>query len=57
MISVPVSESQMKQGRWISYSVYEITYLLGFSEPSVFHRFFKKLTGLTPVMYRDNLMT
>lgn len=39
-----------------SVSVCEIAYLLGFSEPSTFHRFFKKLTGHTPLMYRENLI-
>jgi len=35
------------------YSIDEITYLLGFSEPSVFHRAFKTWTGLTPGEYRS----
>lgn len=30
----------------------EIAYLLGFSEPSVFHRTFKRWTGITPGLYR-----
>lgn len=34
------------------YSIEDITHLLGFSEPSVFHRAFKKWTGLTPGQYR-----
>lgn len=33
-------------------SIAEISYLLGFSEPSVFHRSFKKWTGQTPTDYR-----
>jgi AraC-like DNA-binding protein len=34
------------------YTVDDITYLLGFSEPSVFRRAFKNWTGLTPGQYR-----
>jgi AraC-like DNA-binding protein len=36
-----------------NYSVEEITYLLGFSEPSVFRKAFKKWSGLTPREYRE----
>jgi AraC-like DNA-binding protein len=35
------------------YSVEEITYLLGFSEPSVFRKAFKKWSGVTPREYRE----
>lgn len=34
------------------YSINEIAELMGFSEPSTFHRAFKKWTGLTPGNYR-----
>lgn len=34
-------------------SIGEITYLLGFSEPSNFTRAFKRWTGLSPVAYRE----
>lgn len=34
------------------YSVEEITYLLGFSEPSVFHKAFKRWEGITPKQFR-----
>jgi AraC-like DNA-binding protein len=34
-------------------SVEEITYLLGFSEPSVFRKAFKRWSGLTPRQYRE----
>lgn len=34
------------------YSVEEITYLLGFSEPSVFRKAFKRWEGVTPGQYR-----
>lgn len=36
-------------------SINEITYMMGFSEPSTFHRAFKKWTGLTPGDYRLGL--
>jgi len=35
-----------------NYSVEQITYLLGFSEPSVFRKAFKKWAGVTPRQYR-----
>jgi len=35
-------------------SLGEITYLLGFSEPSNFTRAFKRWTGVSPIEYRDN---
>jgi AraC-like DNA-binding protein len=35
-------------------AISEIAYILGFSEPSAFHRFFKKQTGDTPFNYRMN---
>lgn len=34
------------------HSIAEISYMLGFSEPSVFHRSFKRWTGKTPRDYR-----
>lgn len=36
------------------YTVEDITYLLGFSEPSSFRRAFKTWTGLTPRQYRSS---
>ncbi|MBN1626053.1 MAG: AraC family transcriptional regulator [Deltaproteobacteria bacterium] len=36
------------------YSIDDITYLLGFSEPSVFRRAFKAWTGITPGHYRSS---
>jgi AraC-like DNA-binding protein len=36
-----------------NYSVEQITYLLGFSEPSVFRKSFKKWMGVTPGEYRQ----
>ncbi|MCP4755298.1 MAG: helix-turn-helix domain-containing protein [Proteobacteria bacterium] len=35
-------------------SIAEIAYLLGFSEPSAFHRSFKRWTGRTPTEYRTD---
>jgi AraC-like DNA-binding protein len=35
------------------YSVEQITYLLGFSEPSVFRKAFKKWAGVTPRQFRE----
>jgi AraC-like DNA-binding protein len=32
--------------------IYDIAFLLGFSEPSAFHRAFKRWTGITPKNYR-----
>jgi AraC-like DNA-binding protein len=40
-----------------NYSVEQITYLLGFSEPSVFRKSFKKWLGVTPREYRDSAFT
>jgi AraC-like DNA-binding protein len=37
-----------------NYSVEQITYLLGFSEPSVFRKSFKKWLGVTPREYRED---
>jgi AraC-like DNA-binding protein len=37
-----------------NYSVADITYLLGFSEPSVFRKAFKKWAGVTPAQYRES---
>lgn len=37
-----------------NYSVEQITYLLGFSEPSVFRKSFKKWMGITPKEYRES---
>ena len=37
-----------------NYSVEQITYLLGFSEPSVFRKAFKRWSGITPREYRES---
>lgn len=44
-----IAENYIKQN---NFSISEIAYMLGFSEPSAFHRFFKKWTGKTPKEYR-----
>lgn len=40
-----------------NYSVEEITYLLGFSEPSVFRKAFKRWQGITPRQYRESSLS
>jgi AraC-like DNA-binding protein len=40
-----------------NYTVEQITYLLGFSEPSVFRKAFKKWSGVTPREYRESTLT
>jgi len=40
-----------------NYSVEQITYLLGFSDPSVFRKAFKKWSGVTPREYRERGFT
>lgn len=39
-----------------SMPISEISYMLGFSEPSIFHRSFKKWTGLTPKSFRQEVL-
>ncbi len=38
-------------------SIQEIAYMLGFSEPSSFHHFFKRVIGMTAKDYRNQLST
>ncbi|MEJ2352724.1 MAG: AraC family transcriptional regulator [Anaerolineales bacterium] len=40
-----------------NYTVANITYLLGFSEPSVFRKSFKRWSGVTPREYRESTYT
>jgi AraC-like DNA-binding protein len=48
-----VRENLAKKYLCQDYTVEEITYLLGFSEPSVFRKAFKKWSGVTPSEYRQ----
>lgn len=34
----------------------EIAYMLGFTEPTAFYRYFKRATGMTAKQYRDNVL-
>jgi AraC-like DNA-binding protein len=48
-----IRERLAKQYLRENYTVEQITYLLGFSEPSVFRKAFKKWSGITPREYRE----
>jgi AraC-like DNA-binding protein len=39
----------------VDRSVYQVAYDLGFSDPSAFHRAFRRWTGMTPMQYRGKL--
>lgn len=45
-----LAERHLREGR---LAIGEITFLLGFSEASAFHRAFKRWTGVTPAAYRS----
>ena len=36
-------------------SLKEIAYMLGFQEPSAFHRYFKRVTGINTLEYRSSI--
>lgn len=36
-------------------SIYQAAFDMGFSDPSAFHRAFRRWTGMTPTQYRENL--
>ena len=50
-----VREKLAKKYLQENYSVEQITYLLGFSEPSAFRKAFKKWSGITPREYRGQV--
>ena len=52
-----IREKLAKQYLRDNYSVEQITYMLGFSEPSVFRKAFKKWVGLTPKEFRESSLT
>ena len=52
LIVTPHSDTAMRLLNQPQLSVAEVGYRLGFSEPSAFHRAFKRVTGLTPQDYR-----
>lgn len=47
--------SEIKKQLYQNKSTKEIAYEFGFSDPSNFNRFFKKLTGTTPLQYRKKM--
>lgn len=47
--------SEIKKQLYQNKSAKEISYELGFSDPSNFNRFFKKLTGTTPQQFRKKI--
>lgn len=47
--------SEIKKQLYQNKSAKELSYAFGFSDPSNFNRFFKKLTGITPQQYRKNI--
>lgn len=47
--------SEIKKQLYQNKSVKEICYELGFSDPSNFNRFFKKIAHITPQQYRKNI--
>ena len=50
-----IREKLAKQYLTENYTVEQITYMLGFSEPSVFRKAFKKWIGMTPKEYRESV--
>lgn len=42
--------------RYTDATISEIAYELNFSEPAAFNRFFKKMTGETPLVFRKNVL-
>ncbi len=46
-------EEMAKKSLCENYTVEDITYMVGFSEPGVFRKAFKKWTCMTPKEYRE----
>jgi AraC-like DNA-binding protein len=44
-----LSQLYLREG---NIAAYEVTFLLGYSEPSAFHRAFRRWTGQTPQEFR-----
>jgi YesN/AraC family two-component response regulator len=38
------------------YKIYEIAEVVGFSDVTYFYRLFKKLTGMTPMEYKNSML-
>ena len=45
-------EMAVKLLRKQDLAVYEVAFLLGYSEPSTFYRAFRRWTGIAPLQYR-----
>ena len=50
-------EAAEKYLRNLSLSIAEVSYLLGYSEPSALHRAFKRRKGITPQAFREQIAT
>jgi AraC-like DNA-binding protein len=50
-VRLEIAKSYLCENR---YTIDDITYLIGFSEPSVFRRAFKRWTGMTPSQFRSS---
>ncbi len=56
IITEKVTQEAKRHIKYSADDISEISYSLGFDEPTHFIRFFKKQTSLTPKEYRNNLM-
>ena len=52
-VTKPSVSRAMKLLRDSNYTISEVAYQAGFTDPKYFSRTFKKATGLTPTEYRD----
>jgi AraC-like DNA-binding protein len=51
-----LEEARKEAGRYITSSVLsiaEVAFMVGYSEPTAFHRAFKRWYGMTPQQYRS----